>query len=247
MATERIVATIEARMSSTRLPGKVLLPAMGQPLLAHLLRRLRSVPSLDDVILATTSSAADDVLADFAEKHGLGCFRGSEDDVMGRVAAAASFARADVVVETTGDNPIIDPEIIETVVRTFLANDADYVSNTHVKSFPDGMDVQVFRLSTLEHSASMTDSQLDREHVTLHMRMHPELFKAIHVVAPPHLHWPELSVTLDESGDYELIRRIVETLHPVNPLFGCAEIMNVVRHNPGWLELNRAVARKGDS
>jgi spore coat polysaccharide biosynthesis protein SpsF len=243
----RIIATIEARMSSSRLPGKVLLPVLGQPMLAHLARRAQAVPSLSGVIVATTTNASDDVLAQLAGDLRIGCFRGSEHDVLGRVLAAATAAAADVIVELTGDNPLIDPAIVETLVRTFLANEADYVSNTHVKSFPDGMDVQVFRRQTLASSAAMTNDPLEREHVTLHIRRHPQLFRPIHVMAPPELHWPELSVTLDERGDYELIQRVVERLGAADPLFGCREIIQLLRANPEWLELNRSVRRKGDS
>jgi spore coat polysaccharide biosynthesis protein SpsF len=132
-------------------------------------------------------------------------------------------------------------------VRTFLANRAAYVSNTHVRTFPDGMDVQVFSLETLIRSASMTGAALDREHVTLHIRSHPELFPPIHLVAPPELHWPELAVTLDEPADYELIKRIVECLSPSDPLFSCGKLIDLLRSNPQWLDLNRNVSRKGDS
>jgi spore coat polysaccharide biosynthesis protein SpsF len=243
----RIIATIEARMSSSRLPGKALLPVLGEPLFAHLVRRARAVPSLNGIVLATTTNASDDVLAELARDLNIGCFRGSEHDVLGRVLAAATAAAADVIVELTGDNPLIDPTVIETLVRTFLANEADYVSNTHAKSFPDGMDVQVFWRGTLARSAAMTDEPLEREHVTLHIRRNPQLFRPIHVVAPPELHWPELSVTLDERGDYELIRRVTERLGAVNPLFGCRDIIGLLRANPEWLALNRAVRRKGDS
>jgi spore coat polysaccharide biosynthesis protein SpsF len=243
----KIVATIEARMSSSRLPGKVLLPAGGEPLLAHLVRRLRAVPSLQDIVLATTVNSADDVLVRFAEERGLRYFRGSESDVLGRVVAAAASVGADLVVETTGDNPIIDPKIIETVVRTYLANDALYVGNTHIKSYPDGMDVQVFKLDTLRQSAAMTDAALDREHVTLHIRKHPEVFRPIHVVAPPDLHWPELSVTLDEPGDYALISGVIEALGPDNPLFDCADLIRLMRLEPQRMGLNRLIVRKGDS
>ena len=109
------------------------------------------------------------------------------------------------------------------------------------------MDVQVFRRDTLARSAAMTEEPLDREHVTLHIRKHPEIFRPIHVVAPPELHWPELGVTLDERGDYELIRRIIENLGPRKPLFDCFDILRLVRANPEWLELNRKVLRKGDT
>jgi spore coat polysaccharide biosynthesis protein SpsF len=109
------------------------------------------------------------------------------------------------------------------------------------------MDVQVFRLATLEKSGAMTDAPLDREHVTLHIRNHPELFRPVHVVAPPALHWPELGLTIDEPGDYALIQRVIEQLAPANPLFGCGEILDLLRANPTWMDLNRNVLRKGDT
>jgi spore coat polysaccharide biosynthesis protein SpsF len=243
----KIVATIEARMTSSRLPGKVLLPVTGRPLLAHLVGRLRAVPSLNRIVLATTVNATDDVLEKFARETGIDCFRGSEEDVMSRVIGAAASVDADVIVEITGDCPIIDPQIVEMAIRTFLANDARYVGNSHVRSYPDGMDVQVFRRSTLEESAAMTSDALDHEHVTLHIRNHPEIFRPINLVAPPSMHWPELGVTLDEPGDYELIRRVIERLEPVDPLFGCAEVVRLLRANPSWLQLNQSVTRKGDT
>jgi spore coat polysaccharide biosynthesis protein SpsF len=243
----KIVATIEARMTSSRLPGKVLLEAAGEPMLAHLVRRLRAVPSLQGVVLATTVNHTDDVLEAFARKAGIGCHRGSEEDVMLRVIGAARSADAELIVEITGDCPIIDPEIVELVIRSYLNNDADYVSNAHVRSYPDGMDVQVFRRETLERSAAMTSDALDHEHVTLHIRNHPEIFRPVHLVAPPSLHWPELGLTLDEPGDYALLRHLIETLGPSDPLFGCGAVLALLRSNPKLLDLNRGVLRKGDT
>jgi spore coat polysaccharide biosynthesis protein SpsF len=179
----KIVATIEARMTSSRLPGKTLLPAAGMPMLEHLVRRLRAVPSIDAIVLATTVNAADAPLVELANRLGIAAFRGDEDDVMQRVIDAAAFVNADVVVEITGDCPIIDPEIVEQTIRMFKAHRADYVSNALVRSYPDGMDTQVFRLETLRRSAAMTNDRLDREHVTLHIRNHPELFSHVHLVA----------------------------------------------------------------
>lgn len=233
-------------MGSSRLPGKVLLPAGGRPLLAHLIDRLRSVPSLDAVVLATTTAPADDALEIFAAEHGLVCHRGSEDDVMGRVLGAAEAAGADVLVEITGDCPIIDPAIVEQHIRIFHASDAAYVSNVEVRSWPDGMDTQVFTLETLARSAAMTEDRRDREHVTRHIRRHPEQFRPLHVVAPPDQHWPELGLTLDEEGDYELLRRVIERLAPHDPLFGCREVVGLLRdEHPEWLTLNEAVGRRG--
>jgi spore coat polysaccharide biosynthesis protein SpsF len=241
----KIVTTIEARMSSSRLPGKVLLPVLGRPLLHHLTERLREVPSIHEIILATTVNAADDLLANFAMDEGMRAYRGSENDVMARVIGAAEAAEADVIVEITGDCPLMDPDIVEQVVQMYLHHRAAYVGNVCIRSYPDGMDVQVFSLESLKLSASMTDDPLDHEHVSLHMRNHPEIFPHLHLIAPPSLHWPELGLTLDEDEDYLLIKKIFGALHPANPRFGCLDVIQLLKKNPDWLAINRHVQRKG--
>jgi len=243
----KIIATIEARMTSSRLPGKVLMQAAGKPMLEHLVNRLRAVPSLDGIVLATTVNVTDDALEEFSRQAGIGCYRGSEDDVMARVICAAESAGADVVVEITGDCPIIDPQIIEQTIRMFKAHHADYVSNVQIRSYPDGMDTQVFRLDTLKRSAAMTDDMLDREHVSLHIRNHPEIFSQVHLVAPPEIHWPDLGLTLDEPKDYELLKKIIEYFEPVNPLFSCLDVVRLLRQMPDWVAINQAVVRKGNT
>lgn len=243
----RIVATIEARMTSSRLPGKVLLHAAGKPMLEHLVNRLRAVPSLDGIVLATTVNATDDELEAFSRRVGISCYRGSENDVMTRVVGAAESAGADVVVGITGDCPIIDPQLVEQTIRMYKANQADYVSNAHIRSYPDGMDVQVFPLDALKRSAAMTDDVIDHEHVTLHIRNHPEIFSQVHLVAPPEIHWPELGLTLDEPKDFELLKKIIEHLEPVNSLFNCLDVVRLLREMPEWVAINQAVVRKGNT
>ena len=242
-----IVATIEARMRSTRLPGKVLLPAAGKPMLGHLVDRLRRVPSLNAIVLATTTHPDDDVLEAFAQASGLRFFRGSEEDVMGRVIGAAELARADIVVEITGDCPLIDPDLVEQTIRMFLANPCDYASNAHLRSYPDGMDVQVFPLDILRQTYCRTKDRLDLEHVTLYIRNHPELFRQVHLVAPPSLHRPELGLTLDEPGDYALFLRIFEHFAPRTDSFSCLDVLNLLDAHPDWILLNQDVRRKGDA
>lgn len=245
----KFVATIEARMTSSRLPGKVLMPVLGRPILHYMVERLRQVPSLDAIVLATTVNQTDDVLADFARERGIGLFRGSEDDVMGRVIAAGESVHADVIVEVTGDCPIIDPGIVEQTIRMFKAHQphAAYVSNNHVRSYPIGMDTRVFRLDTLKRSAAMTDRALDHEHVSLHMEDHPELFSQVHLVAPPELHWPDLGLTLDEPRDFELLSRVIEHFGDAQPLFTCQDVVRLLRARPEWVAINDAVRRKGAS
>lgn len=242
-----IIATVEARMTSSRLPGKVLLPAGGKPMLAHLMARLRQAPSIDRIVLATTVNAADDPLNAFAHDAGILCHRGSEENVMARVIGAAEQAGADIVVEITGDCPIIDPGLVEQAIRMFLNNECDYASNAHIRSYPDGMDVQVFTLDTLRRSAAMTNTPLDHEHVTLHMRQHPDLFRHLHIIAPPDEHWPELGLTLDEEADYRLLKELIEHFGNANPYFSCREVVAHLRKRPDLVAINHQVRRKGAS
>lgn len=241
----KIVATIEARMTSSRLPGKVLLPALGKPMLAHLTARLKAVPSIQSIVLATTVNATDNVLAEFAQTAGIKLFRGSEEDVMSRVIGAAESAQADVVVEITGDCPIIDPDLVEQTIRVFRRNEgAVYCSNSFISSYPDGMSTQVMTLEALKKSFSMTEEPLDREHVSRHILQNPQLFPPVYLIAPPSLHWPGLGLTLDEPSDYVLIRTLIEHLGGDNPLFGCGEVIRYLRANPQLLKINDMVHRK---
>ena len=240
------VATIEARMTSSRLPGKVLLEANGKPLLSHLIGRLKSVQSIDVICLATTTNVTDDILAKFALDEGISLFRGSEDNVLSRVVGAAESVGADVIVEITGDCPIIDPDIIEQAIQTYHKNKLDYVSNVKILSYPVGMDVQVFSLAVLKRSESMTSDVLDLEHVASHIRRNPEIFSHLNMVAPPSLHWPELGLTLDEQGDYLLIKKIIEYFGNENELFSCSEVVALLRSNADWISINSHVVRKGD-
>lgn len=243
----KFIATIEARMTSSRLPGKVLLQASGIPLLQHLVNRLRAVQSIDGIVLATTTNDFDDPLEEFARQMNINCFRGSELNVMERVIGAASSVNADVIVEITGDCPIIDSEIVEQAIRIYKSNNADYVSNAVIRSYPDGMDVQVFSLNTLVKSFQMTNSTLDHEHVTLHIRNHPEIFNHINLIAPPEIHWPELGLTLDELSDYNLLKYIIEYFEKINPKFTCLDVVRFLRNRPDLVKINSDIKRKGDN
>ena len=148
-----------------------------------------------------------------------------------------------VVVEITGDCPIIDPLIVEQTVQMFLYNCCDYVSNGHIRSYPDGMGSQVFRLETLKRSAEMTSEPLDHEHVTLHIRNHPELFSHVYLIAPPNCYWPELRLTLDEQRDYKLLKKIIEHFGEANPYFSCREVIELLKFKPDWIAYNKDVKR----
>ena len=149
---DKIVATIEARMTSSRLPGKPLLKVIKKTMIEHLVLRLKKVQSINEIVLATTDNQADDILISAVKNLGIKVFRGDENDVMQRVIGAAESVKASTVVEITGDCPLIDPEIIEQCIRMFKLHAVDYVSNAVIRSYPDGMDTQVFSLKTLKKS-----------------------------------------------------------------------------------------------
>jgi spore coat polysaccharide biosynthesis protein SpsF len=242
----KIVATIEARMTSTRLPKKVLMEIEGRSILYLIVERLKQIESIDEIVLATTTNDTDDVLVEFAKSAEINCFRGSEDDVMGRVLGAAESVNADVVVEICGDCPLIDPNLIDQLIEIYKSNNVDYVANNLVRSYPIGMDTQVFNVSSLKKSYEMTDHPLDREHVTRHIRNNPDIFKQLSVVAPKNIRYPDFSVTLDETKDFELISKIVKYFNSHNkPVFSCLEMIEAMKENSDWGEINKDVRRKG--
>lgn len=222
------------------------MPALDRPLLGHMVDRIKKVPSITSIVLATTTSPGDEILVDFARQNEIAWFRGSEEDVMERVIGAASSVQADIVCELTGDCPLIDPGIIEQAIQMFLNHSVDYVGNSHVRSYPDGMDVQVYKLSTLKKSSSMTKDKLDREHVTRHIIQHPEIFTRIALIAPSQIKYPEMCLTLDEPADYDLIKKVYEYFKKDPSGFTCEEVVNLLtKVHPEWLKINEHVKRKG--
>ena len=241
---KRIVATIEARMTSSRFPGKVLMEACGKPMLQHMIERLQRVPSLDGIVVATTGNDADVPIVNLAQRMGVGFFQGSEYDVLLRVLHSARAYDIDVIVEMTGDCPLIDPALVEDCIRGYQVAGVDYVSNVLERTYPRGMDTQVFATEVLADVADRTDDPEDHEHVSIFIYSHPEIYSLKNMAGPPELTNPGLGLTLDTPEDLELIRRIFEILYPDNPNFTLADILAVLKDNPALTELNAHVRRK---
>lgn len=241
----RVVAISQARMTSTRLPGKVLLEAAGKPLLVHHLERLARSPGLDAVVLATTVNAADDPVAAVAAAMGIPVFRGDELDVLSRFAGAAAMAEADVVVRVTSDCPLIDPELVGALVAAFLANQQpplDYLSIDSAR-YPRGLDAEIFPRTLLDEAAATAREPWEREHVTPFIHQRPERFRLGAPLAPdgPAI---EQRWCVDEAADFELVRRLLETLLPATPLFGWRDCRRVLNDHPDWLDINRLIRQK---
>lgn len=238
------VAIVQARMTSTRLPGKILLEVMDRSMLAYQLERVARVPSIDAIVIATTTNATDDPVEAFARDGGYGLHRGSENDVLARFAGVLSENDAETVVRLTADCPLTDPEVIEQTIQRFKSADpaCDYVTNAIPRSYPAGLDVEVFKRAALETAAAEARDPYDREHVTPFIYRNPDRFRLLSVVLEPSLageRW-----TLDEPGDFELIRRVLEALYPINPDFRMRDVIRILDENPEWRGLNGSVREK---
>jgi len=232
-----IVAIIQARMSSTRLPGKVLADVNGTPMLAMVVARVRRARAVDRVVVATSTGCADDAIVRFCEEHGIEVFRGSEDDVLDRYWRAAQASGADAVVRVTADCPLIDPAVIGLVVEDFERGGADYVSNTITRTFPDGLDVEVMRVEALERAWREAALPSEREHVTPYIWKHPELFPQRQVAQPDDL--SELRWTVDEPRDLELVREVARRLPPGHE--SMRHVLSIVQHEPALSALNAGI------
>lgn len=242
----KTVAIIQARMTSTRMPGKILSPILGTPMLQFLIERLRRARRVDEIWVATTSNSADDPTEELARSVGAGCFRGSELDVLDRVVRTARAAEADVIVQVTGDCPLIDPTVVDRLVQTYAEKRYDYVSNILVRTYPVGLDTQVFSAAVLARVASLTNDPVDREHVSIFIYEHPELF-ALHNVTsglPDEQSLGRMRLTVDTPEDFALIRAIFEELYPANPGFLLGDVLQLLERRPELLQLNRHIRQK---
>jgi len=240
----KILATIEARFASTRLPGKTLLEICGKPTLELIIERLKRSQFIDQIVVATTVNRDCDAIEDLAKRNGVGCFRGSEDDVLDRVLQAAKAYQADVIVEMTGDETLIDPEIVDETIRYYLDNDFDYVSNILERRYPRGLDTQVFATKVLEEVAGLTDDPADRENVSLYIYEHPEKYSLGSVKAPDELTRPDWRWTLDTKEDFEFLKTVYEALSPGNKAFNTRDIFTFLAKNPDVLKINNEIKQK---
>jgi spore coat polysaccharide biosynthesis protein SpsF len=239
-----IEAFIQARMGSTRLPGKVLKKVLGRPLLDFLVERLSWSQELDGIVILTSKKSEDDVIALFCQEKNLPCFRGSEDDVLDRYYQAALKRHPDGIVRITADCPLIDPEVVNQVVKVFRQDypQIDYVTNGLERTFPRGLDVEVFSFNALEQAFEKGHCPEEREHVTVYLYRHPEQFHLKNVI-----HNPSLSAyrwTVDTPEDFALISLILEHLYPNCPQFHLKDVLHLLAQHPNWNHINAHVQQK---
>jgi spore coat polysaccharide biosynthesis protein SpsF len=239
-----IHAIIQARMTSTRLPGKVLLPGYNKSMLEHLVERLQQSQHIQKVIVATTINQTDDPIIELCEKLEIGYHRGSENDVLQRVLDTMSAHDTDIIVEITGDCPLIDYNVVDDVINTYLNNSYDYVSNVMKRTYPRGLDTQVFSKQVLEKVNTLTKDPMDREHVSLYIYKHPQTFSCHGISLPTELSHPDYRWTLDTPEDYEFIKTVFEKLYPTNPKFTFQDIYKLISSNPELTNINKEIKQK---
>lgn len=238
-SSPRIIASIEARMGSSRLPGKVLYDINGKTALDRLYSRLSECKELSGIVLATTDKQNDDQLAEWASENKIEVYRGSENDVLNRVVKAQQYMESDIVVEITGDCILLDPAIIDLGVKTFLSNDCDLVTNCNIPSFPQGIDVQVFSLKNLEYVEKSINDPAVREHVSLYFYENPDKYRILNLLAPQQWERPALRLQLDFAEDLILIRELYKRLEPAwGNSFGLDRIVQELNDNPFLEQIN---------
>jgi spore coat polysaccharide biosynthesis protein SpsF (cytidylyltransferase family) len=240
----KVIAIIQARMGSTRLPGKVLMDLGGVTVLAHVLRRTCRATLIQGAMVATTESVADDAIVRECHRFGVPCFRGSEQDVLDRYYQAAHTCNAEAVVRVTSDCPLIDRELVDNTIRIFLDQRADYASNISPRTYPRGLDTEVFSMRALERAWREAREPWQREHVTPYLYVHPEFFRQASTSGQPdysHYRW-----TLDTSEDLNLLRAIYARFDNQD-VFTWREVIALMEDEPELRELNAHVTQKSSN
>ena len=235
---------VQARMTSSRLPGKVLKEVNQRTLLDYLVERLRRVRLANQVIIATTTNTTDKPIIDCCEKLGCDHFRGSENDVLSRYFGAAVQYGADLIVRVTSDCPLIDPAVIDKVIRSYQAgrSELDYVSNTLDRTFPRGMDCEIFSTELLTEVHTEACAQYEREHVTPFIYQNRKRYRIGGVKYhsdESHHRW-----TVDTPEDFKLIKLMLESLFPHKPEFNLEDCLELINKHPEWEEINKEIVQK---
>jgi len=237
----RIVVIVQARMGSSRLPGKVLIDLGGQTVLARVVQRLKRAALANQIVVATSMAAKDDGVVSECERIPVHCFRGSEHDVLDRYYTCAKHYAPDTVVRITADCPLIDPEIVDRTIQAFLDNACDYASNTLVPTYPRGLDVEVFTSAALADAYREACHSYEREHVTPYLYEHPELFRLVSVMGDAD--HSQYRWTLDTAEDLKLLRAIYSRFSNRGD-FGWREVLDLMQREPQLADMNAYVIQK---
>lgn len=242
---KKIVCIIQARTGSSRLPNKIFLDLEGKKVLGRVIERVRDSKLINKIVIASPDKQEDDVIEEYVKENypEVGIYRGSENDVLDRYYKAAEKFKADIVIRITSDCPLMDAVVIDKVIQSFLDKDVDYASNVLVeRNYPRGLDIEVFSFKALERIWQEAMDDDDREHVTLYLRKHPEIFSTYSVLNGKD--YSEYRLTLDQEEDYKLISLIYKRLLPQKENFGLLDIISLLEKESELSEINKNVEQK---
>lgn len=244
----KIVGSIQARLGSTRLPGKVLRKINGKPMLQYQVERIKKSLLIDDLVIATTTNNSDDPIVEFCIANNLSYYRGSEDDVLDRISNLLLKYNADVHVEFFGDSPLTDPELVDQYIGYFLKNqdEYDFISNHQKTSFPPGQEILVYKAEALINSNSFVPKNDPlREHVSIHITKYPEKYRLHNLEAPSYYNYPELFLEVDTPADFEVISKIISHFEDKNcKHFNLLQIIDFMSVNTSLAQINKNEERR---
>ena len=236
------IAILQARMGSTRLPNKVLLKIKGKTLLELYINRVKQSRMIDKIVIATTIKSEDDAIEEIANKLGLDCFRGSENDLLDRYYQCAKEYQADIVVRLCSDDPFVDYQVIDRAIQIFKDNHVDFVTNHFEPTYPEGLDVEVYSIYALEKSWEEAKLLSEREHVFPYIQNHQDQFEIINFTQDrdySHLRW-----TIDYECDYKMTKVIYDYLYEKKLIFLQEDILQLLEKHPKISEINAHIKRK---
>jgi len=235
----KVAAIIQARMSSTRLPGKVMEEIAGKPMLRQIIDRVKRAELIHGIIVATTATEIDKPVVKLADDSGTGSYTGSEEDVLDRYYRAAKEFAADAIVRITADCPLIDPRVLDRVIQRYLEGNCDYAANILKLTYPDGLDVEVFSYAALERAWKEARLASEREHVTPYIKKNPDKFRLANVennVDLSHLRW-----SVDEKEDLEFVRQVYKHLYKEGHIFYMEDVVGLLERHPDLKQINRGI------
>jgi spore coat polysaccharide biosynthesis protein SpsF len=247
-----IVAIVQARMGSTRLPGKILKSLQGMPMLWHIVSRLKSVGDIDEVVIATSDLSLDDSVYKMAKNYDILCFRGSESDVLKRFFGAADMVDAKHVMRITGDCPLVDPPTIKKLVKLYFDGEFDFcgvgcgagvAKDKNINRFPDGFDAEIFSFKVLSEANDEANINLQREHVTPFIWQNNKRYKLGSLYSESD--YSDLRLTVDNKEDFEFVNWIYEMLYPINSHFDLQDILELLKNNPDVMTNKHLIGQEG--
>ncbi len=236
-----ILGILQARMNSRRFPGKVLKPILGVPMILRQIERLKQSKKMDHLLVATSREVSDDPIAEVCRYNRIECFRGHLEDVLDRFYQAAALHQPEHVIRFTGDCPLADAYVIDNLVNFYLDGNFDYASNALEPTYPDGLDAEIFRFSSLAQAWKEAVASFDREHVTPYFYCHPERFKIGSLKGARDL--SSMRWTVDEEDDFKFVTCIFDGLYHHKPTFEMADILEHLKHHPELQAINASHTR----